>query len=321
MQSARLLTGLMLGAVVLWGAGPAMAQQAQRPTTMVVPFVPGGATDLLARLTASNLSSQAGQNVIVENRSGAGGYVGSEYVSRAAADGSALLFTAQGTLHSHLFVKGQSTVLSRALVPIAGIGEAPFVLVAPTNLPTKSLGEFLAYVKASPTKLNVAIVTGGAQLLDTVTFLRRAGLDMVMIPYNDGQGPLLSLVRGENQFYIGTLTVSKPHLESKRIVALAVSGAARFSLAAEIPTVKEQGVNFVAGVYYAVFGPAKMSPELVAQLNKRILSSMDNRAAREGLSKIGFDPVPGTPEELAVRFAKELTDLTEAAAIAGIQPQ
>ena len=259
--------------------------------------------------------------MIVENRAGAGGYVGSEYASRTAPDGSVLLFTAAPNLHSHLFVKGQSTILLRALVPIAGIGEAPYVLVAPANLPTKSLAEFIAHVKASPAKLNAASIAGGAQILDTVTFLKRAGMDMVIIPYNDGQGPMLSLLRGENQLFIGTLTVAKPHIESRKVAALAMTGGSRFFLAPDIPTATEQGVKFETGIYTAVFGPARLPPALVGQFSKRILSSMDSNAAREALKKLGFEPMSGTVEELAARFRRDEEDLTSAAATAGIQPQ
>lgn len=321
MKSIRKATKAMLGVLIVSLAGVAFAQSSPKPLTVIVPFGPGGSTDLLVRLMASNITAQTGQAVIVENRPGAGGYLGGEIAARAPADGSVIVATAYSTLHTGLFVKGQAMVLNKALVPIAGLGQAPNILMMNSALQAKSLSEFIAYAKANPMKLNVGIINGNSVALQTISFLKRNGIEAATVPYNDGTSAVLAVARGDTQFYIGTLSAAQAHIEAKRIVPLAMAGNERFSVSPNIPSTREQGVNFVSGNYYAIMGPASMSREVIMQIHRKVVSALASQSAQDAIRKIGFDPAPGTPEELAAMLAAEVKELTEAAAMANVQPQ
>ena len=321
MRATRVLACLALGASMIGGSGLVVAQSAQKPMTVIVPFGPGGSTDLLVRVMAANITSQTGQTVVVENRPGAGGYLGGEIAARAPADGSVIVATAYSTLHTSLFVKGQAMVLTKALVPIAGLGQAPNILMMNSGLPAKSLAEFVAYGKANPMKLNVGIINGNSVALQTISFLKRNGIEAATIPYNDGTSAVLAIAKGDTQFYIGTLAAAMSHIEAKRIVPLAMASNERFSLAPTIPTTREQGVNLNSGNFYAIMGQAAMSPDLIAQLHKKVVAALAPQSAQDSIKKVGFDPAPGTPEQLAALLAAEVKELTEAAALAKVQPQ
>ncbi len=320
MAMQRLLAAL-LGAAMLGVAGPVLAQSNQKSLTVIVPFGPGGSTDLLVRLMASNITAQTGQVVVVENRPGAGGYLGGEIAARAPADGSVVVATAYSTLHTGLFVKGQAMVLNKALVPIAGLGQAPNIVMMNSGVQAKSLAEFIAYGKANPMKLNVGIINGNSVALQTVSFLKRNGIEAATVPYNDGTSAVLAVARGDTQFYIGTLSAAQAHIEAKRIVPLAMASNDRFSVAPSIPTTREQGLNFESGNYYAIMGPVSMSRDLIMQIHKKVVAAISPQSAQDAIRKIGFDPAPGSPDELAAKLAAEVKELTEAAASAKLQPQ
>lgn len=321
LRSLARLTGLVIGASIIGFSGLATAQPAQKPMTVIVPFGPGGSTDLLIRVVAANITSQTGQTVVVENRPGAGGYLGGEIAARAPADGSVIVATAYSTLHTGLFVKGQAMVLTKALVPIAGLGQAPNILMMNSAVPAKSLAEFVAYGKANPMKLNVGIINGNSVALQTISFLKQNGIEAATIPYNDGTSAVLAIAKGDTQFYIGTLAAAMAHIDAKRIVPLAMASTARFTLAPSIPTTREQGVNLNSGNIYAVMGQASMSPELIASLHKKVVAALAPQSAQDSIKKVGFDPAPGTPEQLAALLAAEVKELTEAAALAKVVPQ
>jgi tripartite-type tricarboxylate transporter receptor subunit TctC len=315
------LIKVILTTVILAVTGPTLAQSGQKPLTVIVPFGPGGSTDLLVRIMAANITAQTGQAVVVENRPGAGGYLGGEIAARAPADGSVIVATAYSTLHTGLFVKGQAMVLNKALVPIAGLGQAPNILMMNAAVQARSLSEFIAYAKANPTKTNVGIINGNSVALQTISFLKRNGIDAATVPYNDGTSAVLAVARGDTQFYIGTLSAATAHIEAKRIVPLAMASAERFGVASHIPTTREQGVNFDSGNYYAIMGPAGMSRELIMQIHRKVVAALAPQAAQDAIRKIGFDPAPGTPDQLAAMLAAEVKELTEAAALANVQPQ
>lgn len=317
----RQLLAVVVGTAILAPTGPVLAQSNQKPLTVIVPFGPGGSTDLLVRLMASNITAQTGQAVVVENRPGAGGYLGGEIGARAPADGSVVVATAYSTLHTGLFVKGQAMVLNKALVPIAGLGQAPNILMMNTGVQAKTLSEFIAYGKANPMKLNVGIINGNSVALQTVSFLKRNGIEAATVPYNDGTSAVLAVARGDTQFYIGTLSAAQAHIDAKRILPLAMASNERFSVAPTISSTREQGVNFDSGNYYAIMGPASMSRDLIMQIHKKVVAAMSPQSAQDAIRKIGFDPAPGTPDELAAKLAAEVKELTEAAALAKLQPQ
>ncbi len=303
------------------GLAPAAAQQVPlRPITLVVPFAPGGGIDSQGRIVASSLEA-TGQRVVVENRPGAGGYTGSEYVARAAPDGQTLLMNALTSLHSSLFVRGAAD-LSSALVPVAQVSESDSFLMASTTIPPRNLRDFVAYAKKNPKKLNAAVLLFNRDHLSTLRFLQVAGIDVVPVPYNSSADAIRALIAGDVHLYLVGISVMQPHVDAGKVVVLADTAPKRSAVLPEVPTVAEQGINFeVRGQTFVVLAPSKTDPELVRQLNKRISAALNNPKARESLRKMGYLFTIATPEELAAQVAKEVRDMRQAAADFNMTPQ
>ena len=313
-----LATGTLLAPA---GSALAQAPSAQRPMTLIIPFPPGSSSDQLGRVTATNISTALGRPVIVDNKPGAGGYIGAEAAARAPGDGSVLVLTEYGTLFTSIFTKDQAVVTYRALKPVVGVGKAPFLFVSPATLPAKNVKEFIALIKASPNKYNLAVTNGAGSHLQAIRFLKEQGADMVTIPYNDGVGPVTSLIAGDNHLYLGSYALSKAHIDSKRLVALGFAGGERYSLAPDIPTFNEQDIAFETEIFFGVLAPGTMPADLVAQLNKAITAAMNNDNTKALLKKIGYDPAGGSPAELSARLERQAKELTGTAAAVGIKPQ
>ncbi len=318
-----LLKAACIAFVTAWnlGVGLALAQTPQRLITIVVPFPAGASTDTLGRLVASNITAHEGRTVVVDNKPGAGGYIGAEFVSRGPNDGSMLLVTVYDALFTNIFNKGQAVASYRVLTPVAGVGKAPYLLFAPASLPAKNMKEFIAMVKASPGKYNMAVNSGAGSHLQSIRFLKEQGMDMAIIPYNSSATLVTAMLAGDPHLYLGSYTFSKQHIESKRLIALGFSGSERYFAAPEIPTLSEQGVPLVTEIFIAVLGPSTMSPTTVAQLNTTINAALDNDATRTALKRNGFVPAMESPAELAARLQKLERELTVTAAAVGIVPQ
>ncbi len=306
------------------GMPPAIAQQASlQSILLVVPWPPGNNIDGTGRLLASSLESQFGQKVIVENRVGAGGYVGSAYVARSASDGRTLLMNAFGALHANIFVKGLEVDIGRELAPISIPAVSPQFLMGSGTMPVKNLLEFIAFAKKNPKKLNAGVMSNTGDGLRTMMLLQTVGIDVPTIPYNSP--PVPGLITGEvHLFWSSASAFITPHIATGKIVALAVISPERSELLPEIATVKEQGLTFDAPpLTLAVFGPLGMNPELMDQLNKRMYAAMNNPAVAKDLRNRGlFLPKRlEAPGELAVRFSQELKEIKDAAARFGITPQ
>ena len=315
------LAGFLSIAALIASTG-SQSQGLPRQVSFVVPFAAGGSTDALARLAGARLTAQTGAVVIVENRPGAGGYTGAEYVARAPADGSILLVSALESLYSDIFTKNLALRPVQSLVPIVGIGHSPHIIVAPATLPIKNMKEFITHVKANPGKYNAGVVTNNAVMLEALLFLKQNGLELQPIPYNGGLAAITGMLRGEIHFYMGSVSVTKAHIDAGKILALGIAGSERFPLVPQVPTNLEQGIDFEGGAYYGLAGPLKLPAAVIAQLNKMLVASPDNTANREALAKIGYLPTPPvTPEALMDRMQKQHKHFLDAAAAAGVQPQ
>ena len=323
MNSLRLWAGVV-AIVNLVLAAPAAAQQSPaRPITLIVPYAPGGALDYSGRQFAANFEAKSGQKVIVENRAGAGGYSGSEYVARAAPDGNTLLFNSLGVMHFNVFVKGLAFDLPKALVPIALVGKSDFFFMGSTVVPAKNMKEYIAHAKANPSKLNAAVLANTSIQLDTVTFLKMAGVDMALIPYNSVADVVKAMLGGDVHLYLVNLSVMEPHIKAGKIVPLAAATRERASILPDVPTLREQGIEFDAVAQsYAVLGPVAMPAEQVSQLNRRITASLQNNPAiRDALFKVGHILTTATSEELSGNWQREARQLQESADRIGLKPQ
>ena len=318
------LDGLVLCAAALC-TQPAFAQNAAVPfpsktITIVVPLPAGASTDIIARTIQPKLSSLLGQTVVVDNKVGAGGYIGSDFVANSPPDGYTILLHSFGALHAHIFTKGLRD-MSRELTPVAMMAETPNLVVISTTLPHKTLKEFIDYARSNKGKLNAAIVPNTAISLDSLVFLRSVDVDMLTVPYNGAAPVYTSLARGDTQFFMGTVGGSGVSIDAGHIRPLAVTSSRRAAQLPNVPTARELGYNFEATQVWAMLVPVKTPPAVIRVLNEKAAAAINDPENRQRLEKMGYMVDPGQPEALAARLAAESQTLERAASDAKIVPQ
>nr|WP_244259101.1 tripartite tricarboxylate transporter substrate binding protein [Cupriavidus gilardii] len=284
-------------------AAAALAPQAQaadyptKPVRVVVAFTPGGTTDILARNVSQQLAQRFKQSFVVDNRPGAGGNIGTEFVVRAPADGYTLLVNSVGPISiNQTLYKRLSYDPLTDLVPIVQIADVPNVLVVHPSLPVKNLDEFVAYLKANPGKLNYSSTgVGTSSHLSGFMLTERIGAPATHIPYK-GADALNDLLSGRVQFMFATIPSVISHIQSGKLRALAVTSAKRSRSLPELPTVAEKGFpGFEAGSWFGFFAPKGTPEAVVMQINRavnEVLPSLQAQMIREGA-----DPVGGSPQQ------------------------
>src|SRR5688500_9065836 len=280
-----------------------------RPIRVIVAYTPAGTTDILARLVAQKMNESWGQPVIVENRPGANGNIGTEIAARATPDGYTLLMATSATHAINVTLYPKLTWHpQRDFEPISLVATVPNLLVVNNALPVKSVKELIAYAKANPGKLSFGSPgIGSTGHLSMELFRTLTGTSMVHVPYKGSAGVLADVSAGQIQLTMDNIPVYLPQAKAGKIRALAVSSSQRSPAAPEIPTVAEAGVTgFEAGAWFALYAPAKTSKAVVQRISaeaQRILKSAD---VSERLASLGAQPVGGTPHELAAFNASEI---------------
>jgi tripartite-type tricarboxylate transporter receptor subunit TctC len=287
---------------------PASAQWT-RPIRLVVPFTPGGSTDILARALAPKLAAALGQNVVVDNKPGAGGSLGAAEVANAQADGHTLLMGHIGTLavNPAIYPKLAYDPL-KSFTPVAWVARVPNVLVVHAGSPTKTFAEFIALARARPGKLSYSSGGNGSAAHITFEYLKlTAKIFMLHIPYRGTAPSLTDLIAGQvDATFTGAPTVL-PHIRSGRLRALAVSSTQRLAALPDVPTVAESGhAGFEADQWYGVVAPAGTAPALVARLNAEINKALALPEVAQQLALEGALPTPGTPKAFADLIAREI---------------
>ena len=303
----------VLGIVLACFAGGAAAQSDKypsRPIRIIVAYTPAGTTDIMARLLAQKMTESWGQSVIVENRPGANGNIGTELAARATADGYTLLMATSAThgINVTLYPK-LAWHPQRDFEPISLIAVVPNLLVVNNALPVKSVKELIAYAKANPGKLTFGSPgTGSTAHLSVELFKTLTGTSMVHVPYKGSAGVLADLLSGQISLTMDNIPVYLPHAKAGKIRALALSAPQRVGAAAEIPTVAEAGVpGFEALAWFGLFAPAKTPGAIVQKVAteaQRILKLPD---VAERLANLGAQPVGNSPQQLATFVATEIT--------------
>ncbi len=299
---------LLLIASLAAGAGPAQ-DYPSRPVRMVVPFSPGGSTDTLARIVGQKLTERSGQPVIIENRAGAGGHIGAEQVAKSAPDGYTLLLGGVPHAISASLYSKLPYDLARDLAAIAEVASFPSAIVLHPSLPANSVKELIALARARPGQLSFGSAgIGSPNHLSLELFQAMAGVRMVHVPYK-GSGQLVGdLLAGQVQLASMGLPVAVPHVQSSKLRAIAVTGAARSPLLPEVPTVSEAGLpGFEVTSWYGVFGPAGLSPDIVAKLNSEIGSAVTGPEVKERLAALGAEPSVKAPDQFARYVRQEIT--------------
>ena len=290
--------------------GGAASTYPSRPIRLVVPFPAGGTTDIMARAVAQKLSETWGQQVIVDNRPGAGGNIGSDLVAKAPPDGYTLLMGTVGThaINPSLYARMPYDHV-KDFAPVILVAGVPNVLVVNPSLPVHSVQELIAYAKANPGKLNFASSGNGTSIhLSGELFMVMAGVTMTHVPYKGSAPALTDLMGGQVQLMFDNLPSSLAFIKAGKLRALAVTSANRSSALPDLPTLEESGLpGFEASSWFGMLAPAGTPPSIVAKLNGVIATWLATPEAKEKLASQGAIAAGGTPEAFARHIAQETT--------------
>lgn len=289
-------------AVVAFAAGMALPAPAQeypnRPVRVVVPFSPGGATDILARLVGTQLSSRLGQSVLVENRPGGGGNIGADYVAKAPADGYTLAAAGIPQAIGQSLFKNLPYSMERDLAPITLMATFPSVIGVHPSLPARSIKELLALARSRPGDLNFGAVTGSPNHL-AIELLNVLGkVKMVHIPYKGGGPVVVDVAAGHIHLASMGLPPAMRMVQAGKLRPLAVTGASRSPVLKDVPTVQEAGVpDYELTSWYGIFAPAGTPAAVIAKLHGEIAAALKAPAVSERLTTLGAEPSGKGPEE------------------------
>ena len=287
----------------------AFAQSAypSKPVRLVVPFPAAGTTDIIARATAQKLSETWGQQVIVDNRPGAAGNIGSELVAKAAPDGYTLLMGTVGThaINPSLYAKMPYDHV-KDFAPVILVAGVPNVLVVNSDLPVKSVPELIAYAKANPGKLNFASSGSGTSIhLSGELFKTMTGVTMTHVPYKGSAPALTDLVGGQVQLMFDNLPSSLAFIKAGKLRALAVTSTTRAPALPDVPTVADFVPGFEASSWFGILAPAGTSPDVVAKINGEVSKWLATSDAKDKMSAQGANIAGGTPEDFAKHIQSE----------------
>jgi tripartite-type tricarboxylate transporter receptor subunit TctC len=300
----KVVAAVVSACLCLLNAAGAEAQDRYpaRQMRLIVPFVAGGPGDIVGRLLASRLADGLGQPVMVENRPGAAGTIGTAAAANAAADGHVLVLGSTGTLVAapHLLANAGYDP-ARSFTPVSLVIRAPFLVVVHASVTANSLAEFIAAARAQPGRFNFGSGGNGNPLhIAGEMFKLAAGVDLLHVPYKGAAPALTDLLAGRIQAMFEQSAVFQPHFASGAVKALAVAGPRRLPNLPGVPTTAEAGLpGYQVSVWFGLLGPAGMPAEVTRRLNAEVHKALGEREAREQLTKLGFDAGGSTPEALA----------------------
>lgn len=313
---------LFCGCSALGGfAVPAVHSQPYptRPIRLVVPYPPGGGTDIIARIVGQKLTENLGQQIIVDNRGGAGGTIGTDIVAKSVPDGYTILMAPTSHVINPSIYSKLPYDTVKDFVPITFAVSATILLVVHPSVPAKSVKELIALAKARPGQLNFGSAGNGTVFhLAAELFKRQAGIDMVHVPFKGGGPTIANLVAGQVSLAFETMLALSPFLKAGRVRALAVASAKRSSVMPELPTIAELGFpSIVAENWYGVYAPAGTSKAILSRLNTEIVKILRTQEVKERFQGLGTEVVASTPEELAEYIRTEIEKWSKTAKEAG----
>jgi tripartite-type tricarboxylate transporter receptor subunit TctC len=311
--------------LVLLGAQAALAESAlaepypKKPVTIVVPYPPGGPTDIVARVVGQKLGERLGQQVIVDNRPGAGGNIGAALVARAAPDGYTLLLgTTAHAINPSVFPAMNYDIL-KDFSPVVLLTSLPLVVITNASVPARNVQELVALAKSKQGQLTYASSGNGqsthlaAELFKTMT-----GAPMTHVPYKGSAPALTDVAGGQVSVMFDTMLSAMPHIKSGRLKALAVTSAKRSASAPELPTVAESGVpGYEAVAWSGLLAPAHTPPEIVTKLNSEINAILSQPDVQKRFLNDGAEPVGGSPEQFATHISSEVRKWASVAKLSG----
>lgn len=309
-QNLRRRQNILLAACFLLpGWGLASEDWPKRPIKMVVPFSPGGSNDNIARLVSIKMGEKLGQPMVVENKAGSGGLIGSDSVAKSPADGYTLLFTSSSIVTNAVSGKKVLHDPQKAFTSIGKICSSPFAIVTANKVPGAKLSEFIAYAKENPEKVHYGTAgVGGMNHLATELFARAAGIKVVHVPYKGISQSYNDIMGGNLEMMLPSLTSIAPHIMAGKLRGLAVTSKTRSPLLPEVPTAIEAGLpGFELEVWFGLMAPAGLPAKITQQLNATLNQVLADPDIAKAFAKEGVTALPGTPDDLK----KQITSDTE----------
>jgi tripartite-type tricarboxylate transporter receptor subunit TctC len=304
---------LLLVAIAMAAATPAptcaQGDYPAKPLRLIVPFPPGGGTDITARAVAARLTESFGQPVVADNRPGANGTIGVDITAKSAPDGYTItMISSSHAVNVGLYPKLPYDLL-KDLAPVTQATSQPYAMVIHPSIPARTVKEFIAYARSKPGTVNYGSSgTGGISHLGGAWFAQLTGTDMVHIPYKGGALALVDLLAGRCHMQLGTLLLTGPHLKAGRLRVLAVTTPQRWHGTPDLPTVQESGVpGFTITQWYGMLAPAKTPPAIIGRLNQEIARILHLPDVKEKLAADGADAVGNPPAEFGAHIKSEVT--------------
>ena len=309
-MNRRTLAALAAGLVLPWGAqAQTEARWPSKPVKWVVPFPPGGAMDFIARTLGDRLAQDLGQAFVIENRPGAGGNIGADYVAKQPGDGHTIMIASIGMATNKALYPKLSYDPVKDFTPVSLLALVPNVLVVnPARSSDRSVKDVLAHARREPGKLTYASAGNGTSIhLAGEVFASMAQLKLLHIPYK-GSGPAVTdMLGGQVDLMFDSITSARSHIQSGKLLALGVTSARRSPALPEVPTLAEAGVpGYEVSPWFAVFAPAGTPADVVARLNKALITALRQPEIVRKLESVGAEPIGSTPQALAEHLNKEL---------------
>jgi tripartite-type tricarboxylate transporter receptor subunit TctC len=320
----RLVVATLLAAAALACSAETLAQGfPSKAITIVIPATPGGAIDLTARVVAPKLTDAWGKPVVVENKAGATGIIGTEFIAKAVPDGHTLVLVASSHAINPSMFKKLPYDTVKSFEPVVLTHVLPLMLVVHPSVPAKNVPELIAYGKANPGKLTFASSgPGGAPHMSGELFKSMSGIDMLHVPYKGSTAAHSDLLGGRVLVMFDTVTAINPHVKSGALRALAVTTAKRSAAAPDVPTMAEAGIKgYETSTWGGILAPAGTPKDVVAKLNVEINKALAMPDVRQRMLDAGIEPAGGTPQQFAAFIQSEMVKWGKVAKLAGIQPE
>lgn len=318
-------TCLRLAALIVTALAISVHAQSwpNKPVKIILPFPPGGSTDLLAREVALGLTTANGQQFVVENKPGAASTLGTAFVAKAPADGYTFLFTSSHYAIVATLYKNLPYDAKKDLAPVSMVADIPVVLVANATVPAKNVQELIALAKAKPGTLNFASSgAGGVAHLSGELFKALAGVDLRHVPYKGGAPAMQDLLGGHVQLMFDAISTSLPNIRAGKLHALAWTGKTRSPILPDLPTIAESGVpGYASAAWFAMFAPAGTPKDIVQKLSAQVKTIVANPAMRERQLGLGVDLVGSTPEVLEAQLSEEIVKWAKVIKDSGAQAE
>ena len=294
-----------------------------RPIHLIVPFPPGGVTDIVGRIIAQRLSEGLGQQVVVENRGGGNGSIGAALASKATPDGYTLLMGTATHAINATFMPNPGFDLEKDFAPVSLVASVPLLLAVNPSMPVTDVKSLVAYAKANPGKLNFASgSTGSASHLAGEMLKSAAGIQMTHIPYKGGGPAVQDLIAGHVGLMFENMPSILPHVQAGRLRGIATTGPKRSAAIPELPTMIESGFpGFEAGSWYGIFAPAGTPPEIVDRIHAEVVKALKNPEMQKQLSAQGADPIGNSPQEFAAFIHGEIAKWAQVIKTSGAKPE